>query len=59
MAIDGRRRVSCGSDDWHTAQAHAISGTPWDVPLPRTVTRAAADPARPPAPFRTGRSVKG
>jgi hypothetical protein len=42
MKIDGRSRVSCGSDDWQTRQLHAMSGTPCEVPLPRTVTRAGA-----------------
>src|SRR5215467_5110028 len=37
--IDGRVRRSRGSDEWHTPQAHPITGTPCDVPLPRTVTR--------------------
>src|SRR5262245_27563179 len=41
MRIDGRVRWSCGSVDRHTAQRQPMNGTPWDVPLPRTVTRTA------------------
>jgi hypothetical protein len=33
-------RRSRGSADRHTAQAQPIIGTPCDVPLPNTVTRA-------------------
>jgi hypothetical protein len=40
MKMEGRRRVSYGSVDWHTRQVQAMSGTPCDVPLPRNVTRA-------------------
>src|SRR5215470_10916094 len=39
MRIDGRVRWSCGSVETHTAQRHPMNGTPWEVPLPRTVTR--------------------
>src|SRR5215467_13451038 len=39
MRIDGRVRWSCGSVDRHTVQRHPMNGTPWEVPLPRTVTR--------------------
>src|SRR6266404_6195673 len=38
MAIEGRVRRSRGSVERHTAQSQPIEGTPWDVPLPRTVT---------------------
>jgi hypothetical protein len=30
-------RLSRESGDVQTAQSHAMNGTPWDVPLPRTV----------------------
>jgi hypothetical protein len=40
MWIEGRKRLSRGSFDWHTAQAHPIIGTPDEVPEPRNVIRA-------------------
>src|SRR5262245_53078699 len=43
IKIDGRVRLSCGSVDVHTAQSQAIDGTPWDVPLPKTVTFITSD----------------
>ena len=43
IRIDGRVRRSRGSDERQTAQSQPIAGTPWDVPLPRTVTRIMAD----------------
>src|SRR6266404_6315816 len=38
MAIEGRVRRSRGSVERHTAQSQPIEGTPWEVPLPSTVT---------------------
>jgi hypothetical protein len=38
--MDGRVRRSWGSSDRHTAQVQPIIGTPCDVPLPKTLTRA-------------------
>ena len=35
--IDGRRRLSRGSVERHTAQSQPIIGTPCDVPVPRNV----------------------
>ena len=32
------RWLSRGSVEVHTAQSHPIIGTPWDVPLPKTIT---------------------
>jgi hypothetical protein len=43
IRIEGRVRVSRGSDDRQTGQSQPIAGTPWEVPLPRTVTRREAD----------------
>jgi hypothetical protein len=40
LDVDGRLRRSRGSVDRHTAQVQPIIGTPCDVPLPRTMTRA-------------------
>ena len=37
--IDARVRLFRGSSDRHTSQLQAITGTPWDVPVPRNVTR--------------------
>jgi len=37
MYTDGRRRESRGSVDWHVSHAHAMTGTPCDVPVPRKV----------------------
>src|SRR5580765_881167 len=41
IRIDGRDRLSRGSLDRHTSQSQPIAGTPWEVPLPSTVTRRA------------------
>src|SRR5438445_8441262 len=38
MRIDGRVRVSRGSDERQTAQSHPIIGMPCDVPVPSSVT---------------------
>src|SRR5690554_2614481 len=32
-----RVRLFLGLSLWHTAQSHVITGTPWDVPVPRNV----------------------
>ena len=37
--MDGRRRVSRGSEDVQTSHVHPIIGTPDEVPVPRKVTR--------------------
>src|SRR3954463_8181791 len=37
-STDGRVLRSRGSVDRQTEQSHPIAGTPWDVPLPSTVT---------------------
>jgi hypothetical protein len=37
MAMDDRSRLSRRSVDLHTSQLHAITGTPWEVPVPRNV----------------------
>ena len=36
--MDALVRLLRGSADMQTGQAHPIIGTPWDVPLPRTIT---------------------
>src|SRR6185436_17023585 len=43
IRMDGRVRRSRGSEDRQTAQSQPIAGTPWEVPLPRTVTRIMVD----------------
>jgi len=37
-SAEQRNRLSCGSLEAHTAQGHAITGTPCDVPVPKKVT---------------------
>ncbi len=37
-----RDRASRGSSEWHTAQSHAIMGTPCEVPVPRKVISSPA-----------------
>jgi hypothetical protein len=39
IRMDGRVRRSRGSVDRHTEQSQPMAGTPWEVPLPRTVIR--------------------
>ena len=39
MKIDGRSRVSRGSEERQVAQSQPIIGTPCEVPVPRKVMR--------------------
>jgi hypothetical protein len=36
--MEERSLLSLGLEDLHTAQVHAITGTPCDVPVPKKVT---------------------
>jgi hypothetical protein len=38
IKMEQRKRLSFKSVDLHTAQVQAITGTPWEVPVPRKVT---------------------
>jgi hypothetical protein len=46
--IEGRSRLSCGSDEVQTLQWQASEGTPIDVPEPRIVTFMGAETIRNP-----------
>ena len=37
IAMDDRKRLSRISAEEHTAQSQAMTGIPWDVPVPRKV----------------------
>jgi len=38
ISAEQRKRLSRGSEDAHTAQGQAITGTPCDVPVPKKMT---------------------
>jgi hypothetical protein len=37
MEMEERNRLSRKSPELHTSQSHAMTGTPWDVPVPKKV----------------------